>query len=83
MNEATDFYGVVMRTQREPIEEKSPGTLTEWFELYLKNRWVEIDELMEIQMELLLHLGPVKLDKVIKAAQDLKAEYEEKAEDWF
>ena len=83
MSEATDFYDVVMRTPREPIEVKSPGTLTEWVELYLENGWAEIEELMEIQMELLLHFGPVKLDVIIKAAQDLKADYEEKAEDWF
>ena len=65
------------------MEVKSPGTLGSWVSIYLENGWAEIDELMEIQMELLLHFGPVKLDKVIKAAQDLKADYEEKAEDWF
>ena len=65
------------------MEGNAPGKLGSWVSIYLENRWVEIDELMEIQMELLLHFGPVKLDVIIKAAQDLKAEYEEKAEDWF
>ena len=65
------------------MEGNAPGKLGSWVRIYLENGWVEIEELMEIQMELLLHFGPVKLDKVIKAAQDLKADYEEKAEDWF
>ena len=65
------------------MEGKAPGTLGSWVSIYIENGWAEIDELMEIQMELLLHFGPVKLDVIIKAAQDLKAEYEEKAEDWF
>ena len=65
------------------MKEKAPGKLGSWVSIYLENGWVEIDELMEIQMELLLHFGPVKLDVIIKAAQDLKADYEEKAEDWF
>ena len=58
------------------MKEKAPGTLTEWVELYLKNGWVEIEELMEIQIELLLHFGPVKLDKVIARATELRNEYE-------
>ena len=77
------------------MEGNAPGTLGSWVSIYLENGWAEIEELMEIQTELLLHFGPVKLDVIIKAAQDLKAdydredppeeelEYEEKAEDWF
>ena len=77
------------------MKEKAPGKLGSWVSIYLENRWVEIEELMEIQMELLLHFGPVNLDLIIKAAEELKADYEvketpeeewkweEKAEDWF
>ena len=58
------------------MEGNAPGKLGSWVSIYLENGWAEIDELMEIQMELLLHFGPVKLDKIIKAAQDLKADYD-------
>ena len=65
------------------MEGNAPGKLGSWVSIYLENRWVEIDELMEIQMELLLHLGPVNLDVIIKSPPDRKAEYEQKADDLF
>ena len=58
------------------MEGNAPGKLGSWVSIYLENGWAEIDELMEIQMELLLHFGPVKLDKIIARATELRNEYE-------
>lgn len=58
------------------MKEKAPGTLTEWTRLFIEHGWVTHEELVNISTELLYHMGPVNLDLIIMAAQELKADYE-------
>ena len=66
---------------------KAPGTLTEWFEVFLMNGWDEENEVLHIILDNLEHLLPSSLDSIINKANELKAELgcdtTEKAEDWF
>ena len=39
--------------------------------------WVDVTELMEIELELLDHFGPTNLGRVIKAAESLKKDYDD------
>ena len=55
---------------------KAPGTLTEWVRIYILHGWTNHDELVNISKELLEHMGPVKLDEIIREAERQKAEYE-------
>ena len=58
---------------------KAPGTLTEWVRHYIQMGWVDVTELMEIELELLDHFGPTNLGRVIKAAESLKKDYDDTA----
>ena len=53
--------------------------LIEWVRLYIQMGWVDVTELMEIEIELLDHFGPTNLGRIIKAAQSLKDDYDDTA----
>ena len=53
---------------------KKPETLTDLIRLYIEFGWVKHDELVNITKELLEHMGPVKLDEIIREAQRQKLE---------
>ena len=55
---------------------KAPGTLTEWVRIYIDHGWTSHGELVDITKELLEHMGPVKLDEIIREATRQKSEYE-------
>ena len=55
---------------------KAPG-LIEWVRHYIQMGWVDVTELMEIEIELLDHFGPTNLGRIIKAAQSLKDDYDD------
>ena len=56
---------------------KAPGTLIEWVRHYTQMDWTDIAELFEIEIELLEHFGPTNLERIIKAAQSLKDDYDD------
>jgi len=56
---------------------KAPGTLLEWTRLYIQMDWVNVAELMEIELELLDNFGPTNLGRVIDAAQSFKNDYDD------
>ena len=56
---------------------KAPGTLLEWVRHYIQMDWVNVAELMEIELELLDHFGPNNLSRIIKAAESLKKDYDD------
>ena len=51
--------------------------LIEWIQHYIQMGWVDVTELMEIELELLDHFGPSNLGRVIKAAESLKKDYDD------
>ena len=53
---------------------KKPKTLTDLIRLAIEHGWVEHEELVEISKELLDHMGPVKLDEIIREANRQKLE---------
>ena len=56
---------------------KAPGTLLEWVRHYIQMGWVDVTELMGIEVELLDHFGPNNLSRIIKAAESLKKDYDD------
>ena len=56
---------------------KAPGKLIDWVQHYIQMGWVDVTELMEIELELLDHFGPTNLGRVIKAAEILKKDYDD------
>ena len=56
---------------------KATGTLLEWVRHYIQMGWVDVAELMEIELELLDNFGPTNLGRVIKAAESLKKDYDD------
>ena len=56
---------------------KAPGKLIDWVQHYIQMGWVDVTELMEIEIELLDHFGPTNLGRVIKAAENLKKDYDD------
>ena len=49
----------------------------EWVRIYIDHGWTSHGELVDITKELLEHMGPVKLDEIIREANRQKSEYED------